>query len=154
MAIIRPGTEAFTPFTLVVLVSAILAAAYQILTRKLAGQQGALASLFYPWVIGTVLCTPFAFYRWTPPDLPAHWVSVFLIALSALAGNICIVRAHEHGHASLIAPFLYLQLFWAAVMGWLVLGDFPDGWSIVGMSAIVFAGLMLIQRRSLLLLRR
>lgn len=150
LAIIRPGSDAFTPYTLVVLGAAILASGYQILTRKLAGQQGALASLFYPWVIGTLLCTPFAFYRWTPPETPAHWIMVFLIALSSLTGNVCIVRAYDYGHASLIAPFLYLQLFWAAVMGWLVLGDFPDAWSIAGMAAIVFAGLLLVQRRSLL----
>ena len=43
----------------------------------------------------------------------------------------------------------YLWLKWSA-MGWLVLGDFPDAWSIAGMAAIVFAGLLLVQRRSLL----
>lgn len=63
LVIVRPGTDAFTPIALLVLAAAILAACYQLLTRLLAGRQGALASLFYPWVIGTLLCTPFASLR-------------------------------------------------------------------------------------------
>lgn len=149
LIIVRPGTEAFTPVALLALGAAILAASYQLLTRLLAGRQSALASLFYPWVIGTLLCAPFAFLRWTPPVTPFEWFMVALIATLSLVGNFCLVRAYEHGHAGLIAPFSYLQLVWAIVLAWLFLGDFPDGWSFFGMATIVLAGLILVRRSSL-----
>ncbi len=149
LIIVRPGTDAFTPVAVVALGAAILAATYQLLTRLLAGRQSALASLFYPWVIGTVLCLPFALARWTPPVSPQEWLMVLLIATFALGGNFCLVRAYEHGHAGLIAPFVYLQLVWATALAWLFLGDLPDGWSFAGMLTIVFSGLILFRRSSL-----
>ncbi len=149
LIIVRPGTDAFTPVALVALGAAIIAATYQLLTRLLAGRQSALASLFYPWVIGTVLCSPFAFLQWTPPVSPFEWFMVVLTATLSLSGNFCLVSAYEHGHAGLIAPFVYLQLVWAIVLAWLFLGDFPDAWSIAGMITIVFAGLILVRRSGL-----
>jgi drug/metabolite transporter (DMT)-like permease len=145
LIIVRPGTEAFTPVGLVALGAAIFAASYQLLTRKLAGKQSALASLFYPWTIGTVLCLPFAFMKWTPPVSGFEWFMVALTATLSLMGNFFLVRAYEHGHAGLIAPFVYLQLVWAIVLAFIFLGDFPDGWSLAGMSIIVMAGLILFR---------
>ena len=72
-----------------------------------------------------------------------------LTATLALSGNFCLVSAYEHGHAGLIAPFVYLQLVWAIVLAWLFLGDFPDAWSITGMITIVCAGLVLVRRSGL-----
>ena len=145
LIIVRPGTEAFTPVGLVALGAAIFAACYQLLTRMLAGKQSAMASLLYPWMIGTVLCFPFALMKWTPPVSPFEWFMVALIATLSLVGNFFLVRAYEHGHAGLIAPFVYLQLVWAIVLSFLFLGDFPDAWSFTGMAIIVMAGLTLFR---------
>ena len=149
LMIVRPGTEAFAPASLLALGAAIAAASYQLLTRMLAGRQSTMASLFYPWTIGTLLCLPFALLRWTPPMTPSGWLMVALTATLSLSGNFCLVRAYEHGHAGLIAPFVYLQLVWAIVLAWLFLGDFPDAWSMAGMLTIVCAGLLLVRRSSL-----
>jgi len=74
---------------------------------------------------------------------------VALTAMLSLAGNFFLVRTYVHGHAGLIAPFVYLQLVWAIVLAWLFLGDFPDGWSIIGMATMVCAGLILVRRSTL-----
>ena len=108
-----------------------------------------MASLFYPWVISTVICTPFALYRWTPPVNGVEWLLVALITIFSLSGNTLMVRSYQYGPASLIAPFIYMQLIWAALLGWLIFGAFPDGWSLAGMITIVAAGLLLVPRQSL-----
>ena len=87
--------------------------------------------------IATVLCTPFAFYRWTPPVTAVEWLLVALITGLSLTGNTLLVRSYQYGPASLIAPFIYLQLIWAALFGWLIFSAFPDGWSLAGMITIV-----------------
>lgn len=149
LAIIRPGTDAFTPMMLLALAAAIGGAVFQILTRKVAGSQSAMASLFYPWIVATVLCTPVAFYRWTPPVTVNEWLLVGLITVFSLTGNTMMVRSYQYGPASLIAPFIYLQLLWAALFGWLIFSAFPDGWSLAGMATIVAGGLLLVPRNSL-----
>lgn len=149
LAIIRPGTDAFTPYTLLALAAAFGGAVFQLLTRSVAGRQSAMASLFYPWVVATVLSTPFAFYRWTPPVTPIEWLLVVLVTAFSLTGNTLMVRSYQYGPASLIAPFIYTQLIWAALLGWVVFSAFPDGWSLAGMITIVCAGLLLVQRNRL-----
>lgn len=147
LAIIRPGTDAFTPTMLLGLAAALGGAIFQLLTRRVAGRQSAMASLFYPWAIATVLCTPFAFYRWTPPVTVVEWLLVGLTTVLSLTGNTLLVRSYQYGPASLIAPFIYMQLIWAALFGWLIFSAFPDGWSLAGMITIVAAGLLLVPRQ-------
>ena len=149
LAIIRPGTDAFTPTMLLGLAAALGGAIFQLLTRRVAGRQSAMASLFYPWAIATVLCTPFAFYRWTPPVTAVEWLLVGLTTVLSLTGNTLLVRSYQYGPASLIAPFIYMQLIWAALFGWLIFSAFPDGWSLAGMITIVAAGLLLVPRQTL-----
>jgi drug/metabolite transporter (DMT)-like permease len=149
IAIIRPGSDAFSPYMLLALAAAFGGAIFQLLTRKVAGAQSAMASLFYPWVISTALVTPVAFFRWTPPVTAFEWLLVALITGFSLTGNTLMVRSYQFGPASLIAPFIYLQLIWAALFGWLIFSAFPDGWSLAGMSTIVAGGLLLLLRQSL-----
>ncbi|MBM3347912.1 MAG: DMT family transporter [Betaproteobacteria bacterium] len=149
LAITRPGSDAFTPAMLLGLAAAFSGAVFQLLTRKVAGAQGAMASLFYPWAIATVICTPFAFWRWTPPVTAFEWLLVALVTVLSLGGNTLMVRSYQYGPASLIAPFIYLHLVWAALFGWLIFSAFPDGWSLAGMIMIVAGGLVLVPRRIL-----
>ena len=78
-----------------------------------------------------------------------EWLLVALITIFSLSGNTLMVRSYQSGPASLIAPFIYMQLIWAALLGWLIFGAFPDGWSLAGMITIVAAGLLLVPRQSL-----
>lgn len=149
LAIIRPGSDAFTPAMLLGLAAAVGGAIFQLLTRKVAGAQSAMASLFYPWSIATVICTPFAAWRWTPPVTAFEWLLVVLVTVFSLSGNTLLVRSYQYGPASLVAPFIYLQLVWAAIFGWLIFSAFPDGWSLAGMITIVAGGLLLVPRQSL-----
>jgi drug/metabolite transporter (DMT)-like permease len=40
-----------------------------------------------------------------------------------------------------VQPYSYTLLVWAAVMGWLVFGDVPDHWTIIGAGIVVLSGL-------------
>ena len=51
--------------------------------------------------------------------------------------------------ASLLTPFTYLQIVWATAFGFIVFGQYPDGWSAVGIAVIGASGLLLaFQERS------
>ena len=54
LIIIRPGTAAFDPAALLCLGAALCAAFYSILTRKLAGVDGAMTQQFYAGGIALV----------------------------------------------------------------------------------------------------
>ncbi|MCZ7563869.1 MAG: hypothetical protein M5U08_08695 [Burkholderiales bacterium] len=46
----------------------------------------------------------------------------------------------------MLAPFVYTQLVSVMILGYVVFGDFPDGWSLVGMAIIVAAGAFIAAR--------
>ncbi len=149
MVIVRPGSEAFTVYALLPLAMALMNALYQILTRKVAGVEPALTSLFYGSLVGAVMFAPVLPFAWETPRDPWHWVLFLLLGLIATVGHFILIRAFDYASATLLAPFIYTQLLWTMLVGYVVFGDFPDGWSLAGMAIIVLAGLYLVGHQRL-----
>jgi drug/metabolite transporter (DMT)-like permease len=42
-----------------------------------------------------------------------------------------------------LTPFTYMQLVWAMLLGWVIFGQFPDGFTLAGMGIIAGSGLFL-----------
>jgi drug/metabolite transporter (DMT)-like permease len=143
LLIVRPGSSIFQPAAALPLAAAAAGASYQILTRKLA-LEDARTMLFYASVVGAVVLTAFAPWR----GAPAHheWLDVALLALVgvlAAGGHFLFIRALQRAPASGLASITYVQLLFATVLGFFVFGDFPDGWTLLGMLVIAASGLFL-----------
>ena len=48
--------------------------------------------------------------------------------------------------ASSLAPFMYTQLVWAVLLGYLIFGDVPNSWTLAGAGVVVASGLYLLHR--------
>jgi drug/metabolite transporter (DMT)-like permease len=149
LVVMRPGSAAFTVYALLPLGMALVNALYQILTRKVAGVEPALTSLFYGSLVGAVMFAPVLSFAWRTPQDPWHWGLLAVLGLLATVGHFILIRAFEFAPATLLAPFVYTQLLWTMLAGFLVFGDFPDGWALVGMAIIVGSGLYLAGRQRL-----
>ena len=57
-----------------------------------------------------------------------------------------MVLAFRYADASVLAPFSYTQLLWVSILGFLVFGEVPDAWTIVGAAVIVGSGLYTAHR--------
>ncbi len=149
LVIVRPGAAVFTPYALLPVGMALCNALYQILTRKLAGVEHPLTSLVWGAIVGAVLLAFALPFAWVTPTDPWHWVLLGIIGLLASVGHFTLIRAYDYGSATGLAPFFYTQLVWVMLLGWLVFGDFPDGWSLLGMGIIVASGIYLVGRQRL-----
>jgi len=147
--IVRPGSDLFTPYALLPLGMAVCNALYQILTRKVAGLEPPLTSLVWGAIVGAVLLSVIAPFVWVSPQAVSHGVLIVVIGILASIGHFLLIRAYDYASATLLVPFTYSALVWAMLLGWLVFGDFPDGWSLVGMGIIVVSGLYLANRQRL-----
>ena len=84
---------------------------------------------------------------------PAGWIapSVGDLALMALVGIVsmvcmlCITKAITIAPASVLAPFQYLSIVWAALLGWIVWGDVPSQALVAGCAVIVASGLFVVR---------
>ena len=141
LVIIRPGSSMFTWAALFPLANAIAFASYQILTRRLSGLESAYTSIFYSGLIGTLLLSAALPYAWVMPRNGLH-MSLFVVngVLGGLS-HLILIKAYDYAPASRLAPFSYTQLIWVAAIGYLLFGEFPDTWSLVGIAILMASGL-------------
>lgn len=136
LIIIRPGFAEVNPGTFLALAAGTCLALYFLMTRRIAGQTHAVITTFHTSLIGTALTTAFALFVWQAPSLP-QWGLLFLIGLIATVGHFLIVRAYDHAEASLLAPLAYTEIVMATFAGWWFFGDFPDGWTFLGVAILI-----------------
>ncbi|MEO0763760.1 MAG: EamA/RhaT family transporter, partial [Pseudomonadota bacterium] len=70
----------------------------------------------------------------------------FVCALMNLGANVALSFAYQNAESSWLAPFDYVYLVFAAVVGGVVFDDWPDGFAILGMSLIAGAGVFIALR--------
>jgi len=145
LLIIRPGGNAFTWWALLPLGCAFMFAGYQILTRKLAGRDDPITTLFYPGLIAVLAIPPvFPGSISALPAVPLHGAMLAGIGILGAVGHFLLIRAHGLAPATLLAPFGYTQLLVVLALGWLVFGQLPDGVALTGIALIAGSGLALI----------
>ena len=146
LLIVRPGTEVFQGAALLALGTAGFHAVFQILTRKLAGED-VRVTLVYPAIVGTVLMSLAA--PWTAIDTPVPWTDVLLIVVAGLIGTFghyLFILAYQRAGAAALTPFTYAQLVWATLVGWAFFGRLPDAWALLGMVVIAVSGVVVVMR--------
>jgi drug/metabolite transporter (DMT)-like permease len=63
-------------------------------------------------------------------------------------GHLLFVQASRLAPSSLIAPMQYVEIAVAALLGYVIFGDFPDFWKWVGIAIIVASGAYVFWRES------
>ena len=73
-----------------------------------------------------------------------HQLSMLLLAgASATAAQFSVTAAYSHAPSKEISVYDYTQVLWAAVFGFLLFGDIPDLWSVVGYFLIIGAAVVM-----------
>jgi drug/metabolite transporter (DMT)-like permease len=132
-------------------------ACYVALTRRLAGQVhpyqmqmmvglSATSTLGFALLVGPIFEIPWTSFVW-PTSQQLQWVAY--MGLAATIGHIFIVWATGNAPASILAPFQYLEIVTATILGYLVFNDLPEKSTILGSSIIIISGIYLFQRERL-----
>jgi drug/metabolite transporter (DMT)-like permease len=61
-------------------------------------------------------------------------------------GHYLLALAHRYAPSSVIAPFVYQQVVYMAVFGYLVFGDVPGAAVWIGAAIVIVSGLYLFSR--------
>jgi drug/metabolite transporter (DMT)-like permease len=141
LTIIRPGSSVFTWAVFLPMGNALAFAAYQILTRRLAGLESPYTSIFYSGLIGTLLLSAILPFSWVAPQNALHAALLVILGMLGGLGHLILIKAFEHAPASRLAPFSYSQLIWVTALGYVAFGDFPDNWSLAGIAILVASGI-------------
>ena len=153
--VIRPSYELFGLVSILPICTAFLFAIYLILTRKYGTNDDPLSMQFFAGIGGVILCgTVMIFgsafgledFSLTIPQDPRAWSLLLGIGLFAVASHLLIVIAFSMAPASILAPFQYVEIVSATILGFLIFGDFPDATKWLGISIIIGSGLYIFLR--------
>ena len=146
LVIVRPGSADFHPAMLACVVNAVLYALFMLMTRRLAAYDSPETIQYLPAVGAAILLAPFAIAAWEWPDTWLEWTVACLLGVLGGSGHYLLALAHRYAPAGVIAPFLYQQVLYMALFGYLVFGDVPSAAVWAGAAIVIGSGLYLFSR--------
>ena len=147
LIVTNPGADSFQIGALFALANAVLYGSVTAAVRGMTATESAETLTLYQLTLLTAFFTLLLPLGWvTPTPADALWI-VFNGASNAV-GQYWWTRALHLAPASAVAPFYYLSLIWASVLGFAVWDEIPTISLIVGSAVVVASGLFLIWRES------
>jgi drug/metabolite transporter (DMT)-like permease len=146
LVIVHPWGEDFHPAMLASLVNAVLYAVFMMMTRRLAAYDSPETIQYLPALGAAIGLTPFALAAWESPSGWLEWTVACLLGVLGGVGHYLLALAHRYAPSSVIAPFLYQQVVYMALFGYLVFGDVPGAGVWLGAPIVIGSGLYLFAR--------
>lgn len=138
--IIRPDGDDFNWAMLLPLGLVICNAWFQILTSRLARTEDPFTMHFYTGWVGTLAASLALPFVWASLDSWTLWASLALMGLMGTVGHFMMILAYGRAPVSTLTPFLYAQIGFAMLGGWIAFSHVPDRWSMLGMVMIAICG--------------
>ncbi|MPZ57902.1 MAG: EamA family transporter [Rhizobiales bacterium] len=114
-------------------------------TRRLTDTETNSSIVFYFSVFCTLaglLTWPFG---WIVPTLP-QLAALVMVGVIGGVSHLILTESFRFAPASVIAPFDYVSMLWAFVLGYILFGELPDEYTIAGAAVVIAAGLFVIWR--------
>jgi drug/metabolite transporter (DMT)-like permease len=145
LIIVRPGFVDADWRVMIALLGALAFAVYQIMLRIAARHDPPETTLLYSALVGTVILSAIGPFHWTTPDAEG-WILLTVSALLGSCAHLALIKALELGEASRLQPYGYTLMVWAAVLGLVVFGQFPDVFTVTGGIIIAASGVYAFAR--------
>ncbi len=128
------------------LAAGVLAAAAFVAIRRLSRSEPAVRIVFYFTFLGLLVSLlPLPWY-WQPP--PVNSLGYMAVAgLFATGGQVALTRAYSLAPAAQVAPFNYLVVVFAALLGWLIWQEQPEALSLLGAALVIGSSLLALRQK-------
>lgn len=148
LIMLRPGAGmSVSPAAMAALGHAGLVAFATILVNIASRHDKPTTLMFYTNVVSIVMIAVPTVFVWQMPS-PLQLGLLLAMGVLATSAHNCFIRAFAMGEASAIAPVDYSRLVLAAIAGFLLFGDVPDRYTIVGALIIVGSSFYIIRREA------
>ena len=146
MIIVRPGSEGFNAYSLSALAAVVFIVLRDLATRRLSVH---VPSIFVAFLASVVITGTGAalspIMAWKPVgvgELQLLGGAALFLVFAYLFG----IMTMRVGDISFVSPFRYTNLIWAIILGYVVFGDIPDTWTLLGSAIVVLMGIYTFYR--------
>lgn len=147
--VMRPGVEGIVDVHAFIPILGALGASVAVISvRKLSQTESTATLLVYQATFVGALAGVPLFWLWVTPDV---YGVLFLLAMGVLAtiGQWVGVKALRLGEASVIGNIQYMQLIYAAILGFFLFNEIPDIYTITGAAFIIGSSIYIFHRETL-----
>jgi len=140
LLVVRPGGQVFGWALLFPVVLVGTYAWFQVLTSRLSGDENPYTTHFYTGLVGTLVMCPVVLLSWSTQALLTHWPWFLLLGFLGTFGHLMLIRAYNRASAVVLLPYLYSQIAFATLLGWLGFSHVPDALAWIGIAVIATSG--------------
>jgi drug/metabolite transporter (DMT)-like permease len=144
---LRPSAATLTWPALIAITGSLFFSIFLITTRMLRGTHDVVlvSGTFGAMLLASGAVAPLS---WVAPTL-SDFALMLLLGLVAMVAFACINRSLKLAPASVVVPYQYTMIIWAVALGFVVFGDVPDTFTLIGAAVIVAAGLYILWREQI-----
>lgn len=142
--VVRPGTAAFDPVSLIALFGALLHAVVGVFVKKMARVEPPELIMLYFSLLATAVFFLPTLYVWHSPT-PGELASLGAVAVLGVVNQVCFIAACRVGEMTVVAPIDYTRLLFAGILGYAVFGEIPDGIAAIGALFIIASGFLILR---------
>lgn len=140
LLVVRPGGQVFSWALLFPVLMVTSYGWFQVLTSRLSGEESPYTTHFYTGLVGAVVMGPIVVISWDSSALLSYWPWFVVVGFLGTFGHLMLIRAYERASAPVLAPYMYAQIAFATLAGWLVFQHVPDALAWLGIAVIAASG--------------
>jgi drug/metabolite transporter (DMT)-like permease len=141
------GFSGISKGMLLMLASAPLFAASFLVAKALTRHERSDIIVLWQHLLVSLGLLPFALASWTMPST-IQWALLVVCGFIGAGGHYCLTRSFRVADISAVQSVKFLELVWAAILGFFMFGTLPGGWTLAGGSVILVSTLWLARRES------
>lgn len=140
MLVVQPGHTDLGWAVLLPLSAVVVYALFQILTSRMARTEHPMVLHFYTGWVGTLVMTTLLPWIWETIPNTQTWALMVLAGLMGTVGHFLLILAFARAPAATLAPYLYAQIAFAMLAGWLMFNHVPGTLELLGIGLIMVCG--------------
>jgi S-adenosylmethionine uptake transporter len=148
LLIIKPGFIEFNHYYIYLFLALFFWASNTTVIKVLGSTERTKAQLFYVMLFSSLFSLPMALYEWKPIE-PWHIKLILGAALCYLIHTVAFFKAFKFAEMSTVMPFDYTRLIFSGMLGFFILGEVPDQYSLYGYVLIISGGLYALHYETL-----
>jgi len=148
LIIVQPGEMGFSIAAIGAITGAFTMACAMIVVKTLSKTELPVSIMSYFALSAIVVTGIPTIYVWVTPT----WTQVLLMAVCGIVasfGQYLYIRSYKIGEASVVAPFNFLQLPFAGLLGYVAFSEMPARTTLIGGALIIAAALYIMRRESI-----